>query len=209
MNFRKMITLIEMLALTGVMSVGFSTWVIVETSFPEIQIQVETENVFNTNEYLEIKNIVLSDYNENGFYPDFIYTDAQDKTKAKLFVDYYVNLEKYRQLTGSTSLTSLDFSFTITPPSYMLVTDYEWISNVCTAKYTFNDTTKETNLTYNNKFWVDNLVIEYNSVSSLNNFVISAAYTLNVIDFTTLYNYTQNASFKGFSFSIVASMGGN
>ena len=57
MNFRKMITLIEMLALTGVMSVGFSTWVIVETSFPEIQIQVETENVFNTNEYLEIKNL--------------------------------------------------------------------------------------------------------------------------------------------------------
>ena len=75
MNFRKMITLIEMLALTGVMSVGFSTWVIIETEFPYIQVQVETENVFNTNDYLEIKNIAFSDYNENGFYDDFTYVE--------------------------------------------------------------------------------------------------------------------------------------
>ena len=75
MNFRKMITLIEILALTGVMSVGFSTWVIIETEFPYIQVQVETENVFNTNDYLEIKNIAFSDYNENGFYDDFTYVE--------------------------------------------------------------------------------------------------------------------------------------
>ena len=75
MNFKKMITLIEMLALTGVISVGFSTWVIVETSFPEMQVKVETENVFNTNHYLSIKNITFSDYDEYGFYKDFIYSD--------------------------------------------------------------------------------------------------------------------------------------
>lgn len=76
MNFKKMITLIEMLALTGVMSVGFSTWVIVETSFNEIDIKVDTENVFDTNHFLTISNITFSDYSDKGFYPEFIYTDS-------------------------------------------------------------------------------------------------------------------------------------
>lgn len=75
MNFKKMITLIELLALTGVVSVGFSTWVIVETSFPEAHVQIETEKVVNTNLYLKIKNAVFSDYDSNGFFIDFIYSE--------------------------------------------------------------------------------------------------------------------------------------
>lgn len=101
MNLKKMITLIEILALTGVMSVGFSTWVIVETNFPEIQIQVETENVFNTNEYLKIKNVVFSDYDSDGFYNDFIYVDDNSSNKTGyLEFEIEVDLSKCAVFAG-------------------------------------------------------------------------------------------------------------
>ena len=101
MNFRKMITAIELLAVTGVMSVGFSTWVIVETSFPEIQVKVETENVVNVDEYLKIKNVIFSDYNTNGFYTDFVYGDTTDNLTGYLEFDIEVDLSMCTFISGN------------------------------------------------------------------------------------------------------------
>ena len=114
MNFKKMITLIEMLALTGIMSVGFSTWVIVETNFPEIHVQVETENVFNTNEFLTIKNITFSDYDANGFYVDYIYSsDTSTRSKTGyLEFDIIVNLSKCSMFEEN---LSFEFSMSTNP----------------------------------------------------------------------------------------------
>ena len=99
MNLKKMITLIELLALTGVSSVGFSTWVIVETIFPEAHIQVETENVFNTN--VIIQNVSFSDYNSNGFYNNFIYEDdTSSNLTGYLEFDIVVDLSMCLFISG-------------------------------------------------------------------------------------------------------------
>ena len=121
MNFRKMITLIEMLALTGVMSVGFSTWVIVETSFPEIHVQVETEKVLNYNKYIKFKNIVFSDYDEFGFYNDFVYSDDHNTSgegagrslSSTISTTAIINLDECRKDNILSNISSLDFELTI------------------------------------------------------------------------------------------------
>ena len=120
MNFRKMITAIELLAVTGVMSVGFSTWVIVETTFPAIQVQIETENVVNLNEYLSIKNTVFSDYNEEGFYKDFIYGDTI--STGYLEFDIVIDLSKCAYISSSTLIFDISLN-TNNTNSYDLIGD--------------------------------------------------------------------------------------
>ena len=209
MNFKKMITLIEMLALTGVMSVGFSTWVIVETSFPEMQVKVETENVFNTNDYLKIKNFSFSDYSDKGFYLDFIYTETPSTTQAQIFLDIEINLVEWRKLIDDSSFTKLNFDFTLIPGSILMT----WFDITCKGTYIYNnDILANTTLFYDstNKCWDDSLTFnEYSSLSSVSTFTISAVFLLSINDFSKLYsNYISSTSFNGFKFTFRASMGG-
>ena len=209
MNFKKMITLFELLALTGVMSVGFSTWVIVETQFRYITAPIETENVFNTNEFLIIKNASFSDYNEEGFYLDYLYEEEQTKEYAKIFFDIEVNLKKWRELVDDSSFSKLDFNLSLKPSSYL----FTWISNTCSSsyKYKLNGENKEINkesITYIDKYWKDSFTIEYSSFKTSDSLFISADFKINIKNFGDLYNNTQQENFKGFSFDVTASMGG-
>ena len=76
MNFKKIATTIELLAITSVVSVGFSAWSIVETISPTVTATIETENIINSKDCLTINNMSFSDYDEKGFFKDFIYSDT-------------------------------------------------------------------------------------------------------------------------------------
>lgn len=206
MNFRKMITLIEMLALTGVMSVGFSTWVIVETSFPEIQIKVETENVFNTNEYLEIKNIILSDYNEDGFYDEFNYNSSV-VPYAYLYADLYINLARWRELNYNASFTNLSFDININSSRFTM-----YVPNNLECYHTSSSFSESflpenpTALKNGNVGWKDEFDISYSYVSDLSKIIINLKYKIVPGSVSTLINNLKQTN--GYPVTLSAEMSG-
>lgn len=102
MNFKKIATTIELLAITSVVSVGFSAWSIVETTFPTVTATIETENVIDNNTFITIKNMTFSDFyyeldeNKNvtkyGFFQDNVFDTSKLNNTCILEVEVEVNL---------------------------------------------------------------------------------------------------------------------
>ena len=76
MGFRKVALLTEIFALTAMSSVGFSSWLAIQTTPVSNEINVNVENITNLNDYITINHIIMSDYNNSGFYDDFTYSDT-------------------------------------------------------------------------------------------------------------------------------------
>lgn len=115
MKIKRLITLIETLALTGLVSVGFSSWLVIETNPAVIAgLKANVEDVFSNYDYLIIKNMSFSDYyynNGGGFYPDYTYTsDVTQLTDTGILeFDVIIDLNKYRtDLKTSPSSINLD-----------------------------------------------------------------------------------------------------
>lgn len=115
MKVKKLITLIEILAMTGLVSVGFSSWLIIESNPAIIEGKVNVEEVFDNNDYITIKNMSFSDYyfnnGQGGFYPDYTYTNDLTKLTSTgiLEFDIIIDLNKYRtELKTSPSSVELD-----------------------------------------------------------------------------------------------------
>ena len=109
MKIKRLITLIESLAMTGLISVGFSSWLIVEQSIATIYANATVENVVNNNDYLEIKNMSFSDYDSKGFYIDFVY-DSNRSMTGYLDVTVDVNLQNFRKFVASTDKYKFNLS---------------------------------------------------------------------------------------------------
>ena len=195
MNFRKMITLIEMLALTGVMSVGFSTWVIVETSFPEIQVKVETENVVNVDEYLKIKNVVFSDYNTNGFYTDFIYGDTTNNLTGYLEFDIEVDLSMCTFISGSLEF-EIGISTLVASKSSFDLVGYATTISREESSYTISDSSSTSGIVSKNSNLLDNNIkISNPSYSTTINdvFSITESNRQNMLTISLKYGFTLKA----------------
>lgn len=123
MKVKRLITLIETLAMTGLVSVGFSSWLIV--SDPKIvDGMVNVEEVYDNNDYLIIKNMHFSDYyydintKKGGFYPDYTYTNDLTKLTSTgiLEFDIIIDLNKYRNeliTTPSSVKLNLNLSYSV------------------------------------------------------------------------------------------------
>ena len=111
MKVKKLITLIETLAMTGLVSVGFSSWLIIETNPAILEGKVNVEDVFDNNDYVVIKNVSFSDWFggvDGGFYTDYIFSTTYSST-AVLEFDVVIDLNKYRtELKTTPSSASLD-----------------------------------------------------------------------------------------------------
>lgn len=213
MNFKKMITLIEFLALTGVMSVGFSTWVIVETNFPEIKLQVETENVFNTNEYLTIKNYAFSDIyyelnedgsiKKSGFFKDFVYdvSVAESNYVCQFVAEVEVNLNVTTSFIKN-NMYSFIFSLSCTsnntaPTNFVAKSNN--IDLVTTNSFDIQSTNSKLNdPNSENKFSrEDSVLLNLNNVDLTNKkFSLYLTYNLE-IEQTNLNSYIINYLLKG------------
>ena len=201
MNFKKMITLIEFLALTGVMSVGFSTWVIVQTKFPDFTIEAETENVYNMDDYLEIRNIMLSDYKDNGFYNEFDF-NAAVVNYAYLYIDLYVDVNSWSNAYSQT-LPLLQFNISITSAKIA-----SYVSKNLTCEHTspnFSESFSSTSAVKNGNMWNDSFNITYSNVSSLSSFVINLKYKLEPNNVSSLITALKQ---DGAAVKVSASMGG-
>lgn len=210
MNFKKVAFTIELLALTSVMSVGFSAWAIVETTFPTVTATIETENVINNNEYLDIKDILFSDYkysdtaSERCFYPDFDWS-VSSRTKAKLFATIDVNLAIWKELVGTTTYSNLVFSLDITTKNVKT-----WLGTP-TASHSYNGSNSiSSTVTSTTSGWSENFSISYESIKTLSSISIGLIYTFTLTTTNTEYliNYLNNQKGAGFSVQILAEMSG-
>ena len=103
MKIKRLITLIESLALTGLVSVGFSSWLIVGSNPSILTAGVNVEEVIDNNDYIGIKNTIFSDYNYSGnatngtggFYNDFVFSTEYSNTGVLEF-DIEINFSKYK-----------------------------------------------------------------------------------------------------------------
>ena len=107
-----MLTLFEILSLTTLVSVGFSSWVIVENTNQSVNAGVSVETVVNNNNYLSIKNVMFSEYvfvdgnsSSSGFYNNNSYTAVENVA----ILSYEVVLSSY-QILASTSNVIFDIS---------------------------------------------------------------------------------------------------
>ena len=158
MKFKKLFTLIEMLSLTGLISVGFSSWLIVETEFPSISGTIKAENVVN-NEFLKIRTMSFSDYDGTtttpGYYIDFVYNSNRSNT-GYLEVVIDIDLKTFKTKVVSTNnyklLLNLITNSTI-PVTGNNVLFYDLMlkedaTNPMTMTYTYTLSTSSTSVTY-------------------------------------------------------------
>ena len=199
MNFKKIATTIELLAITSVISVGFSVWTIVETTFPTVTATIETENVINNNDYLDIKNVYFSDYCETGFYQDFVFSSI-DSNKAKLYVDIDINLTRWNELIESKSYTYLYFTIDLE------LSLYTSFFGSCKSAHLNEFITSST--ISENSTWTDNIVVLYSSVSNMTSFTLNLIYEFNNINWSSLSTSIFCSSFKDFTFTVLAEMSG-
>ena len=120
MRFRKMVATIELLSVTSVISVGFSSWTAFTLNPASVQGNIQTENVININEYLTIKDFIFSDYDSGGFFDDFKYgvyssdsTISVENTVAYLEAYIEVDLDMYCDAIGIDHTSAQNYSFDI------------------------------------------------------------------------------------------------
>lgn len=218
MNFKKIATTIELLAITSVVSVGFSAWAIVETTSPTVTATIETENVINNNEYLTIKNVIFSDYkysdtaSDRVFYPDFNYSNTS-RTQAKLFAQIDINLTRWKELIGTTTYANLVFSLDVSISSGSV---NSWLGEPATShKYSGSNTINNNKLTTSSDGWSENFSVPYNLSLSTMTIDLEYIFTLGTSDTDaanteSLINYLNNMNGKGFQVQFLAEMrGGN
>lgn len=194
MDIKKILTTIELLATTGIFSVGFSSWAIICGSSLEKNIPVNAENVIDITPYIEVKNIVMSDYgtynNKRGFYTNFIYTEGTSNIAkveydiifkyGEYFSNFYSNIS---ELPNSLDVvTTLGFSDDMSN-KYNIIEKSKTISNDIT--------------TYNisNKYGVG-----YNSIST--NINQNGSLTCNDSSISLIYNVAVDETKKAADLSI-------
>lgn len=136
MKIKKLITLIEMLSLTGLISVGFSSWLIVETELASLEGTIKAENVIDNNKYLEIKTMSFSDYDTSGFFIDFVYDSNRSMTG---YLDVVIDVDLQEFKTGVTSSNKYKFNLN-------LVTESDF--SIKGTSYLFYDLMKDEAVTY-------------------------------------------------------------
>lgn len=205
MKFKKLITLIETLALTGLVSVGFSSWLIIETNPAILQGRVNVEEVYDNNDYLTIKNMSFSDYCNGGFYDDYKYGTESLTNPGVLEFDIVINLNKYREeLKTSPSSVELDIQLSYYEqikfddegnPNFLDIITRSLSStssddslkgsfnSIFSCKYDNNDSNSftkiiQTKVAYSNETPSPNIdtIIRFDDISNVSSIVLSSEY---------------------------------
>lgn len=113
MKFKKVVMLIELLSVTCMVSVGFSSWLAISSPVVQIEGNIETYKIVNHNKYISVSNMSISDYDANGFYTDFIYSDGTSnicKVEFDLTMNYnQYMIDIYGRNTTNWSVKNFDF----------------------------------------------------------------------------------------------------
>ena len=232
MNFKKIATTVELLAITSVVSVGFSAWSIVETTSPTVTATIETENVINNNDYLKINNMIFSDYDSKGFFINFIYTDPNDTTIdasknigrsyiGYLDVEVEINVERCKEYISN---GNYKFTFELSnnasdtsPVNIIAKASATSGSLVLTASCSdsnviINEPVNVENPTSNNSYTLINSVSFSNNATTGSMFLnLTYGIKLSSGDFSSMYSNISDGTYSGISFNLKAYLeqGGN
>lgn len=103
MLLKRRVLLIESLALTSLVSIGFSSWSIIMTAEPEIITgTVNVENIINNNEYVTITSIKQFEYFDTGFI-----VDGATSETATISADVIIYPLKCKELFPDNEVLSL------------------------------------------------------------------------------------------------------
>ena len=189
MNFKKLAILIEMLSVTCLVSVGFSSWLVTNPTNHRIVGNIETYDIINSNAYISISNMIMSDYTESGFYTDFIYSDGVSKT-CKVEFDVIMNYNKYMtDIHGTNKNTwgnSRDFEFEIE----LGYKENVAVKNLTNREWTFFDIIgRSSNSSIKGKYGYDNTPSSLLSINGeMNNSVSNDDYSISNFDENPSYN---------------------
>lgn len=180
MKIKRLITLIEMLSLTGLISVGFSSWLIVETELLSLEGTIKAENVIDNNDYLEIKTMSFSDYDSSGFFVDFVFDSNRSMTG---YLDVVIDVDLQEFKTGVTSSNNYKFMLNLVSES-----DYQ----IKGINYLFYDLMKDESVTYN--YTISTASSSSTFPSSGNQFTPSTVYIPNTTYTINSTSFTQSAT---------------
>ncbi len=207
MKIKKLLSLLEIFAVTSVVSVGFSTWTMVVTTAQTVEGNIQAEDVFDINECIEIKDMLFSDYNSAGFYQDFSPT-AETTTTGILEFDVEVDLEKCSKLGSFNSLDfDLDLTCTTTFPTFSSLVS----SITLTATYSIDgsDIANVGNITSTTAIpkQSDSFNIVCNNNQTL--LVLNLKYAMEFgSNFSLFYTASSSSVFKGLNFDLLVMIGG-
>ena len=228
MNFKKIATTIELLAITSVVSVGFSAWSIVETISPTVTATIETENIINSKDCLTINNMSFSDYDEKGFFKDFIYSDPSTAIIGtdRIYTGYldvkveihisnclkYISNGNYKftfELCNNASDTS---PVNIIAKASKSINNFVLTASCNDSNVILKEPVSVENPSSNNSYTLINSVLFSNSATTGSMFLyLSYGITLNAEDFTSMYSNILDGTYSGISFNLKAYLeqGGN
>ena len=175
MKVKKLITLLEILSVTCMVSVGFSSWLITDSPKVQVKGDIETYDIVNHNKYVSVSNMSISDYNNDGFYTDYVFSDGATNV-CKVEFDMTMNYNLYmKDLYGYDT-------------SSWKVNDFEFDVDLGYSK----------NLSYSNNAWSFFDLIGRSSASST-----TGSYGIDSTPSTSLsITHTRNISVNNTSYSI-------
>ena len=146
MKIKKLITLIEMLSLTGLISVGFSSWLVIHTDFKTAGGTIIAEEVINYNDYIKVKNVTMSDASDTGFVLDS--TIGNSTNKGYLSADIEISLAPFSGLVDNIPVSLVVTQTIISGKGYRVIGNSS-ISLVDSYSYSY-DNIKFTNVSSEN-----------------------------------------------------------
>ena len=209
MGVKKVITLIEILAVTSLVSVGFSSWIITDPNgSPTVTGTLEAENVINNNNYITVKDYIFPEYGEKGFYYDYTVGDSKE---CVIKTEIEFNLSKFRSEVVNTD----SFNFQIDLVAVTKFLNDTLISKADTLNvsydYTLTPTAIKASPSFSYTTSTDQVpsTLSFSDLSGITQLTINLEYTLDLSTyFSTFYNYISNEdlSYDGVEFKVIATM---
>lgn len=117
MRVKRVLTILELLATTGVVSVGFSSWAMITGNSINAQIEVLGDDLLDTDKYFLVKNIDMSDHaavnGYYGFYTNHIYTKVLSNVAIIEFDIIFDYTRFYSNFYSNTSDLPSDINVTL------------------------------------------------------------------------------------------------
>lgn len=190
MKIKKILAMIEVLAVTSMLSVGFSSWTFVNNPEPEtIVADVTTEDVFHVNDFFTLDKMEMFEFSNHGLFYDETIDFVGD---LKISFSLQIKDGLYKFLTDKTSL-SLNLILTNTGSFDMLTSNYLGGN---TPSINYGVYTDKYGTTYPNSI---NGTLNTSQITSIINYSNDSLSTIDKLYFTVVYHFdfsSYSANFK-------------
>lgn len=145
MKIKKLLAMIEILAVTSLVSVGFSSWTIVYNPDPQYEdINIVAEDIINVSDYVSNISMSFSEFAKEGFVSDNTFNSSSSNI-GYLNIQYTFDLESFineQNFTGNSLSFETQLGYSSSTYPFNIIEYYD--DNNSSIKYTIDSNSSVT-----------------------------------------------------------------